>query len=130
MKAEYVVDDALGKLGQQSDKIKELEHFNEYNFTLWLHHYYQHLVQMETLRNIGDYTEISNKEAMDLMPETSPQIQSEIEIGNMAPDWREENSIYCRTVSQFSWGSRYMVPFVHSSDNISSVVATMAKLGK
>ena len=31
---------------------------------------------------------------------------------------------------QFSWGSRYCPPFVHSNDSVSSVIATLAKLGK
>ena len=41
-----------------------------------------------------------------------------------------ENPVTVRLATQFSWGSRYCPPFVHSNDSVSSVVATMAKLGK
>ena len=41
-----------------------------------------------------------------------------------------EDGVATRLVTQFSWGSRYNPPFVHSNDAISSVVANMGKLGK
>ena len=52
------------------------------------------------------------------------------EIGNMSPEDYNEDGIYTRICTQFAWGSRYNPPFVHSSDALNAVVATMAKLGK
>lgn len=52
------------------------------------------------------------------------------EMGNIAPEDYIEDGIYTRICTQFAWGSRYNPPFVHSSDALNAVVATMAKLGK
>ncbi len=54
MKAEYNVEAAVAKSGAQSEKIKQLEVANTYNFFLYLSHYAGHLEQIETMRNIGD----------------------------------------------------------------------------
>jgi hypothetical protein len=54
MKAEYNVEAAVGKVGHMTDKMKELEVANTYNFMLYLSHYTGHLEQLETMRNIGD----------------------------------------------------------------------------
>ena len=130
MAAEYNVESALSNLGAVSEKIKQLEIANTYNSYLYRAHYHGHLEQLETLRNIGDVTEMSSLEWLKLMPgmETLPTINQE--IGNLSPEDYNEDGIYTRICTQFAWGTRYNPPFVHSSDALNAVVATMAKLGK
>jgi len=70
MKAEYNVEAAVSRCGSQSEKIKQLEVANTYNFMLYLAHYATHLDQIETTRNIGDMQEMSMLEMVDLMPGT------------------------------------------------------------
>ena len=48
--------------------MKQLEVANTYNSTLYLAHYMAHLDQIETVRNIGDVTEMSMLELLHLMP--------------------------------------------------------------
>ena len=67
MAAEYNVESALSNLGQVSEKIKQLEIANTYNSYLYRAHYIGHLEQLETLRNIGDVTEMSSLEWFKLM---------------------------------------------------------------
>ena len=110
--------------------MKQLEVANIYNFTLYLAHYSGHLEQLETIKNIGDVQEMSMLEMLHLMPGTEALQASEQEIGNIAPDSYIEEGIFSRLCTQFSWGSRYNPPFVHSSDALNAVVATFAKLGK
>lgn len=64
MKTEYNIEAGVGYCGNQSEKIKQLEVANTYNFMLYLTHYSNHLEQMETLRNIGDVQEMSMLEMM------------------------------------------------------------------
>lgn len=130
MAAEYNVESALSNLGQVSEKIKQLEIANTYNSYLYRAHYLPHLEQLETLRNIGDVTEMSNLEWTALMPGMDVMPTMNQEIGNIAPEDYNEDGIYTRICTQFAWGTRYNPPFVHSSDAINAVVATMAKLGK
>ncbi len=85
---------------------------------------------METLRNIGDFMKMSNMEVIELTGEKDCLTQAELEIGNLKADDYNENGIFTRIITQFSWGSRYNPPFVHSSQALSAVVATMGKLGK
>lgn len=73
---------------------------------------------------------MSTLEWMKLMPEHETLHSINIEIGNIAPHDYVEDGIYTRICTQFAWGSRYNPPFVHSSDALNAVVATMAKLGK
>ena len=54
MKAEYNVEAAVNQLGVQSERIRQLEVANTYNFMLYFAHYMGHLEQLETMRNIGD----------------------------------------------------------------------------
>ena len=54
----------------------------------------------------------------------------EQEIGNVAPESYIEDGIYTRLCTQFSWGSRYNVPFKHSSDTTSAVAATLGKFAQ
>lgn len=97
---------------------------------LYLSHYTGHLEQLETMRNVGDVTEMSLLEMLHLMPGTETLASINHEIGNISPEDYVEDGIYTRLCTQFSWGSRYNPPFSHSSDTVNAVVATMAKLGK
>jgi adenosylmethionine-8-amino-7-oxononanoate aminotransferase len=130
MAAEYNVESAISNLGTVSDKIKQLEIANTYNSTLHLAQYMNHLDQIETMRNIGDITEMSVLEVVKLMPGTDALQAINQEIGNISPEDWIEDGIYTRLCTQFAWGSRYNPPFTHSSDALNAVVATMAKLGK
>jgi hypothetical protein len=68
MKAEYNVESAVSNIGTQSEKMKQLEIANTYNFALYLSHYIAHLEQIETVRNIGDLAQMSKLEVLHLMP--------------------------------------------------------------
>jgi adenosylmethionine-8-amino-7-oxononanoate aminotransferase len=130
MAAEYNVESALSNLGQVSEKIKQLEIANTYNSVLYLAHYMSHLDQLETMRNVGDISEMSVLEVVTLMPGTEALASINQEIGNISPEDYNEDGVYTRLCTQFAWGSRYNPPFTHSSDALNAVVATMAKLGK
>ena len=130
MKAEYSVDSATNLIGNQTEKMKQLEVANTYNFMLYLSHYAPHLEQLETMRNVGDLQEMSMMEFLHYMPGYDTLGSINVEIGNISPEDYVEDGIYTRLVTQFAWGSRYNPPFVHSSDALSGVCATMAKLGK
>ena len=52
--SEYTVDSAVGRLGAASEKIKALDIALQYNYMLHYAHYFEHLITMETLANIGD----------------------------------------------------------------------------
>ena len=54
--SEYNVDSAVGRLGAASEKIKALDIALQYNYMLHYSHYFEHLVTLETLTNIGDVT--------------------------------------------------------------------------
>lgn len=47
----------------------------------------------------------------------------------MSPEDYNEDGFYTRLCTQFSWGTRHIPPFVHSSDAINSVAATLGKFG-
>jgi len=96
---------------------------------LYFVHYTAHLTQIETMRNAGDVTQMSNLEIFKLMPGLDTLGACQQEIGNMAPDDYNENGVYTRLCTQFSWGSRYVPPFNHSSDSLNCVASTMGKLG-
>jgi adenosylmethionine-8-amino-7-oxononanoate aminotransferase len=130
MKAEYNIESAVGRVGHPTERMKQLEVANTYNFMLYLSHYIGHLEQLETMRNIGDIQEMSMMEMLHLMPGTETLQAAEQEIGNISPESYVEDGIYTRICTQFSWGSRYNPPFSHSSDALNAVVATLAKLGK
>lgn len=130
MKAEYGVDGAVSKCGVRTEAMKALDVAMHYNYNLWMAHYLLHLDQIETLANIGDVTMLSKMEMAELFPYTTRYNSSQQEIGNLSPQDLVENSLVVRTATQFSWGSRYCPPFVHSNDSISTVVSTLSKLGK
>ena len=130
MAAEFQVDGAVSKLGNRSEAMKALDVSMAYNYELWMAHYLMHLDQVETLHNIGDVTELSKMEMAELFPDCDAYTSQQQEIGNLSPQDLVENSQVVRLATQFSWGSRYCPPFVHSNDSVSCVVATLAKLGK
>ena len=130
MEAEFQVDGAVSKCGTRSEAMKSLDTAMHYNHALWSAHYEMHLEQLETMANIGDVTELSMMEMTELFPEAEAFNSMNQEIGNISPQDAVENPAVVRLATQFSWGSRYSPPFVHSNDSISSIVATLQKLGK
>ena len=85
MQQEYNVDAAASLIGTRSEKMKQLEFVNTYNYMLWFTHYALHLHQMETLRNIGDPRELSMLEWMHLNQDDEITSQMDPEIGNLSP---------------------------------------------
>ena len=130
MESEYNVEAAVQQVNHESEKIKQLEIASTYNFTLYFIKFIEHLHFIETLRNIGDIAEMSNMEMLSLNQGIEMLHSTEMELGNIAPESYIENGVYTRMLTQFSWGSRYNPPFVHSQDALNSVVSTLAKLGK
>ena len=130
MAAEYGVDGAVSKLGGRSEAMKALDVAMHYNYNLWMVHYLFHLEQLETVTNIGDITKMSKMEVEQLIPYSKTFNASNVEIGNLSPQDLFENPVTVRIATQFSWGSRYCPPFVHSNHSLSCVVATLQKLGK
>ena len=129
METEYTVESAVAKTGTQTEKMQALDVSMQYNFMLYFVHYTQHLNQLETMRNIGDINQLSMLEYYKLNPGMETLQSAEQEIGNIAPESYVEDGMYTRLCTQFSWGSRYNVPFKHSSDTQSSVAATLGKFG-
>ena len=84
---------------------------------------------MSTLATIGDVMGISELE-WSKYTEADHLNQINYEIGNFAPEDYNEHQVANRIVTQFSWGSRYCPPFVHSDDTSNGVIATLGKLGK
>ena len=66
---EYSVESAVAKCGHQTEMMQALDISMQYNFMLYFVHYTAHLDQLETMRNIGDVTKLSNLEAAHLVPE-------------------------------------------------------------
>ena len=130
MEAEYQIDGAVSKCGFRSELMKQLDAPMQYNYQLWLTHYMMHLDQIETMHNIGDPTELSAMEMTELHSEVNVYNSMQQETGNLAPQDLIENSVPIRIATQFSWGSRYSPPFTHSNDSITTVVASLSKLGK
>lgn len=130
MAAEYQIDGAVSKCGYRSELMKQLDAPMQYNYYLWMTHYLDHLDTVETLHNIGDPTQLGYMEMRELNPDIHSESDAHNEIGNLAPQSLVENPLPVRIATQFSWGSRYCPPFSHSNDSITSVVASLAKLGK
>ena len=107
-----------------------MEVASTYNFYLHMVHFLNHLDHIEMLTNVGDVTQMSVLEILQRTRSEEMQQQAQFEFGNMAVSSRVEHGIYSRICTQFSWGSRSLPPFVHSSDAINGVVATLGKLGK
>ena len=118
METEYTVESAVSRTGgTQTEKMQALDVAMQYNFMLYFVHYAQHLDQLETMRNIGDIPSLSMMEYTKLNPGMETLQASEQEIGNIAPECYNEEGVYTRLCTQFSWGSKYNVPFKHSSDS-------------
>ena len=82
------------------------------------------------MRNVGDFDNMSLLEMTQLAPGLDDLASAEIEIGNISPECYNEDGVYTRVCTQFSWGSKYAVPFSHSNDVTNGVFATLSKLGK
>ena len=128
--SEFQVEGAVSRCGHRSELMKKLDVTMTYNHHLWNVHYFMHLDSIETLSNIGDPTMLSVQEMAAFHPEADQFNAAAQEIGDISPQDAVENSVVVRLCTQFSWGSRYNPPFVHSNDAINSVTATLAKLGK
>ena len=85
--------------------------------------------QMETMRNAGDINDMSNYEVQTYMSNVSTNVEGQNEIGNISISDMVEDGVGTRLCTQFSWGSRYCPPFMHSSEASSSVCATLGKFG-
>ena len=129
METEYTVESAVAKTGTQTEKMQALDVSMQYNFMLYFVHYTQHLNQLETMRNIGDISQLSLLEFTKLNPGMETLQLTNQEIGNIAPEDYVEDGVYTRLCTQFSWGSRYNVAFKHSQDTTSAVAATLGKFG-
>ena len=129
METEYAIDSAVSRTGSNTEKMQALDIAMQYNFMLYFVHYSQHLDQLETMRNIGDINSMSMLEYYKMNPGMASLQSSEQEIGNIAPECYIEDGVFTRLCTQFSWGSRYNVPFKHSSDTQSAVAATLGKFG-
>ena len=73
---------------------------------------------------------MSTMEMLTLSPGLDVLQSMSQEIGDLSPHDIIEDGIYTRLCTQFSWGTRYNPPFVHSADALNAVAATMGKLGK
>ena len=129
MDTEYGVQGAVARCGNTTEKMQALDVAMQWNYTLYLTHYTEHLDQLETMRNAGDINDMSNYEVMSYMPATSVYNESQGEIGNIMPSDDVEDGIATRLCTQFSWGSRYSPAFMHSAESTSSVCATLGKFG-
>ena len=54
MQSEYAVESAVSRCGHTTEKMQALDVAMQYNFMLYFVHYTGHLLQLETMRNIGD----------------------------------------------------------------------------
>lgn len=129
MATEYGVDAAVSRCGTLTEKMAALDVAMQWNYTLYLTHYMEHLDQLETMRNAGDLMTMSNYEVAKLVPSAERYTNSQYEIGNIAPPDNVEDGVVTRLCTQFSWGSRYAPPFWHSQESHSCVAATLGKFG-
>ena len=130
MESEYTVDSAVSKCGHVTPKMQALDVAMQYNYNLYLTHYLWHLEQLETLRNNGDINSMGGLETAKLMRGSDKLYTAEQEIGNFSPESFNEEGVYTRVCTQFSWGTKHTMPFSHSSDAINCVAATTGKLGQ
>lgn len=130
MQSEYDVEEAAAKVNTKTEKLQSLDISIQYNYALWLAHYAEHLIFLEGITNLGDVTDMSEKEVAGYAPEIETLNSMNFEIGDLTPQDYVENGVATRLVTQFSWGCKYNPPFVHSSDALNSVAATLGKLGK
>ena len=67
MDSEYTVDSAVSKCGHVTPKMQALDVAMQYNYQLYLAHYFCHLEQLETMRNSGDINSMGPMEMVRLM---------------------------------------------------------------
>ena len=127
--SEYAVESAVSRCGNTTEKMQALDVAMQYNFMLYFVHYCGHLDQLETMRNIGDVSKLSWLEMLKHSPGLDTLNAATTEIGDLSPEDYNEDGLYTRLCTQFSWGTRYIPPFVHSNDAINSVAATLGKFG-
>jgi hypothetical protein len=130
MESEYNVEDAASRVETRCDKLEGLDIAINYNYALWLTHYTEHLSFMEGLHNVGDITDMSTRQVLKHIPEVDVLHQASMELGDLTQEDYNEKAVFTRIVTQFSWGSRFAPPFIHSSDALNAVAATLGKLGK
>ena len=105
MKSEYQVDGAISKVGGQNESIAKLDVLMQYNYELWHTHYLMHLHQLELLRNVGDFAEMSKSEWMKLNPGIGQYQIAETECANFYPTVNQlAHNAGTRVVTQFAWG--------------------------
>ena len=68
----------------------------KYNFNLYMAHYIGHLDQLETMRNVGDVTQLSMLELVKLSPGVEALQATQQELGDMAPDSYTEEMFMTR----------------------------------
>ena len=129
LETEYGVDGAVSRCGNTTEQMQALDVAMQWNYMLYLAHYQQHLVQLETMKNAGDISEMSSYEAFGYLKRGTQYQEMQGEIGSIAPQDLVEDSVPQRLCTQFSWGSRYSPPFQHSHENTSCVAATLGRFG-
>lgn len=130
MQSEYDVHDAASRVDTKTEKFEALDVSMQYNYALYLVHYADHLNFIEGLHNLGEIGDMSNRQVMKMVPEIDVLGQSAYEIGDMTMEDYNEVQVTTRLATQFSWGTKFNPPFVHSSDALNAVAATLGKLGK
>ena len=70
MDTEYGVQGAVARCGNTTEKMQALDVAMQWNYSLYLTHYLDHLNQMETMRNAGEISSMSNFEVMKFSKET------------------------------------------------------------
>ena len=130
MKSTYAIDAAVARCGHSTDQMNALDVAMQYNFMRYFVHFSGHLDQIETMRNIGDINQMSMLEMVKLIPGAEVLQSSQQEIANLSPEDYNEDGVFTRLCTQFSWGSRYCPPFNHSQDAINGIAATLGKCSK
>ena len=93
MKSEYAVESAVSRTGSTTEKLQALDVSMQYNFMLYFVHYAQHLDQLETMRNIGDISQMSMLEYNKHNPGIETLQLCEQEIGNISPECYVEDGV-------------------------------------
>ena len=85
MDSSYEVGGAVSRCGNSTEKMQALDVAMKWNYTLYLVHYMEHLSQLETMRNAGDVTTMSNYELSKFHPTATLYNESQNEIGSISP---------------------------------------------
>lgn len=130
METEYSVDQAAERALSKSEKLKMLDIKNDYNFEVWWYNFQKNLRFLETIRNLGDVTQISLKEMCDYQETNLAMGNGELETGNINLQFVGEDNLADRTVTQFAWSAKIDTPFEHSAEVSTAVGTTLGKLGR